>query len=270
MEIITKYRILTSVLLLSVFYSTQAISNDEEFPNRELYPEVPYISAEDLHKQKDNAEIVDVRSAYEYDTLRIKDARNIPLNSGDFIERVKTLRSTSDKPIVFYCNGKTCKKSYKATRKALKSHINNVIAYDAGIFDWAKQYPSDAELLGKSPVKPKQLISSDMFKAHLLEHGDFIKKAGNGAIVLDIRDPTQRDGLFIFSGSEIPMPMDNAKMQKYIDTAKKENRTLMIYDAVGKQVRWLQYYLEDQNLRSYYFMKGGAKSFFDDLLSNYK
>lgn len=271
MEIIMEYRILKSVLLLCLcVFSSTAFSNDEEFPNRELYPEVPYISIDDLYKQKNNSEIVDVRSAYEYETLRIKGARNIPLNSSDFIERIKTLRSTSNKPIVFYCNGKTCKKSYKATRKALKAQIQDVVAYDAGIFDWAKKYPSESELLGKSPIRPDQLISSKQFKAHLLDHNDFIQKAGKNAIILDIRDPTQREGLFIFNGSENPVSMDNAKMQNYIDMAKNENRTLMIYDAVGKQVRWLQYYLEDQNLKSYYFMKGGAKSFFDELLSNYQ
>ena len=265
-----KNQILTGILLLCYLYGAQVFSSDEEYLNRTLYPEVPFISLEDLHKQKDNALIVDVRSAYEYDTLRIKGALNIPLNSSDYLERIQTLRAKSDKLIAFYCNGKTCRKSYKAARKALRADIGNVTAYDAGIFDWAKQYPEDSELLGRSPIRPGQLISSSKFKNHQLEADSFIEKASSNAIILDVRDPTQRDGLFIFNGTEIPVPLDNDKMQKYVDQAKSQNRSLMIYDAVGKQVRWLQYYLEQQNLKSYYFMKGGAKSFFDNLLSDYQ
>lgn len=265
-----KNQLLTGILLLCSFYSAQVFSSDEEYPNRALYPEVPFISLEDLHKQKDNTLIVDVRSAYEYDTLRIKGALNIPLNSSDYLERIKTLRAKSGKPIAFYCNGKTCRKSYKAARKALRADIGNVNAYDAGIFDWANQYPVDSELLGQSPIRPGQLISSSKFKKHQLEADSFIQKASKNSIILDVRDPTQRDGLFIFNGTEIPVPLDNDKMQKYVAQAKSQNRSLMIYDAVGKQVRWLQYYLEQQNLKSYYFMKGGAKSFFDDLLSDYQ
>lgn len=265
-----KNQILTGILLLCSLYGAQVFSGDEEYPNRSLYPEVPFISLEDLHTQKDNTLIVDVRSAYEYDTLRIKGALNIPLNSSDYLERIQTLRAKSDKPIAFYCNGKTCRKSYKAARRALRADIGNVTAYDAGIFDWAKQYPEDSELLGRSPIRPGQLISSSKFKNHQLEADNFIEKASNNAIILDVRDPTQRDGLFIFNGTEIPVPLDNDKMQKYVDQAKSQNRSLMIYDAVGKQVRWLQYYLEQQNLKSYYFMKGGAKSFFDNLLSDYQ
>ena len=33
-------------------------------------------------------------------------------------------------------------------------------------------------------------------------------------------------------------------------------------NAVGKQVRWLQYYLEQQNAGEYYFMEGGAAAFY--------
>ena len=48
-----------------------------------------------------------------------------------------------------------------------------------------------------------------------------------------------------------------------IHKVKNENRPLYIYDAVGKQVRWLQYYLEAEKISNYYFMKGGANAFFD-------
>jgi len=40
---------------------------------------------------------------------------------------------------------------------------------------------------------------------------------------------------------------------------------LMIYDAAGKQVRWLQYYLEDKGLKSYYFMAGGINAYYNEM-----
>ena len=50
------------------------------------------------------------------------------------------------------------------------------------------------------------------------------------------------------------------KLNKCIQLAKNENKKLFIYD--GKQVRWLQYYLEQQNAGEYYFMEGGAAAFY--------
>ena len=68
----------------------------------------------------------------------------------------------------------------------------------------------------------------------------------------------------MFSRYEESISMeDKASLNKFIKKAKAENKTLFIYDAVGKQVRWLQYYLEQQNAGRYYFMKGGAQAFFD-------
>ncbi|MEK7816390.1 MAG: hypothetical protein AAB294_06180, partial [Pseudomonadota bacterium] len=48
-----------------------------------------------------------------------------------------------------------------------------------------------------------------------------------------------------------------------IERAKKEKKTLLVYDQVGKQVQWFQYYLESRGLKDYYFMKGGAQAYSD-------
>jgi len=34
-----------------------------------------------------------------------------------------------------------------------------------------------------------------------------------------------------------------------------------VYDKVGKQTRWFQYYLEQQGLKDYYFLAGGAEGY---------
>ena len=253
------------------FFATSVLANDEDFPNRKLFPETTPISLEKLKATKDEVFIIDVRSAYEFGTLHIKDAQNIALNSSTFISTLEGIRKNSNKPIVFYCNGKTCKKSYKAALKAIKSKISSVFVFDAGVFDWARAYPEESILLGKLLEDKDRLISSADLKEHMLDHKTFVRQAkSDDVIILDIRDPVQRDGLQIFAHRENVVPLDNAKLQKYVDQAKAENKTLMIYDAVGKQVRWLQYYLEDQRTSDYYFMKGGAEAHFEDFIAKYR
>jgi rhodanese-related sulfurtransferase len=238
-----------------------------EFPGRPLYPEVSVIDLDELYRRFDEMIVVDVRSNYEYETLRIKGAINIPLSSKTFVSRLRQLRMSDPRPIVVYCNGKTCMKSYKAARKCAINKIDNVHSYDAGIMDWARTYPELAELLGKGPVNPKKLISKKEFKKHLLSpdaYGEHV--ANSGAIVLDVRDRFQREALSIFVGRERRAYLDDKKkLDRYIEKAKREGKTLLVHDAAGKQVRWLQYYLKDKGLKSYYFMEGGTAAYYDKL-----
>lgn len=242
-------------------------NTDAEFPGRPLYPEVSVIELDELFRRLDEVIVVDVRSAYEYETLRVKGAINIPLSSKTFVSRMRKLRMSDTRPIVVYCNGKTCMKSYKAARKCAVNKIDNVHSYDAGIMDWARTYPEHAELLGRSPVDPKKLISKKEFKKHLLSpdaYGD--KVASSPAIVLDVRDRFQREALSIFVGRERRAYLDDKKkLDSYITKAKREGKTLLVHDAAGKQVRWLQYYLKDKGLKSYYFMEGGVAAYYDEL-----
>lgn len=230
------------------------------FPLREKYRDVAVIETADLAGRYSDVNIIDVRSQYEYDTLRIKDAQLIPVGDTHFISRVKELRAKSDKAIVFYCNGKTCSKSYDAVRKVQAMRMKNVLCYDAGVADWVRTYPERAMLLGTSPVKAEMLISHDRFKARLLEPAEFESKVA-GAIVLDVRDRSQRDSsLFPFKEERAQLE-ETARINAVIDQARSEKKTLLVYDAVGRQVEWLQYRLESRGLRDYYFMKGGAQAY---------
>lgn len=239
----------------------------QEFPGRKLYPEVPTMEIADLHRQIDQVIVVDVRSQYEYETLRIKGAVLIPVSEEKFAAKLGELRQAhGNKPLVFYCNGHTCEKSYQAVRKAAFAKIGALYAYDAGIFDWANSYPELTELLGSSPLDVSALLSDEKFKAHLLEPDEFTARAGaSNGIILDIRDRFQREGLSIFSGRERSVPLDNGKLKGFVDQAKRENRPLFIYDATGQQVKWLQYFLEANDLPDYFFMRGGAAGFYDSL-----
>lgn len=272
--------LLSTTLLFALSGQTQATTADNNsatneavvkktdvFPGRTTYSHVPYITIEQLYNEYDDTIIVDARSVFEFKTLRILSAVNVPLSlsNSEYTKELQELREKNPaKKIVFYCNGHTCMKSYKAAHRAkVIAKIDNVMAFDAGVFDWTNAYPDKAILLEVTPVDPDLLISKDKYKQHMLPALDFANKADENTIILDVRSRHQREGLSLFSGYEKTVPMGNKrKLNKYIQLAKDENKKLFIYDAVGKQVRWLQYYLEQQNAGEYYFMEGGAKAFY--------
>ena len=271
---------ITSILLATVIEPVQAntaevnqVAADEikkelvEFPGRKKFAQIPYISIEQLHQEYDDVVIVDARTPLEYKVIRVSSAVNVPLNLSDdeFTDKLHVLRKNNpSKKIVFYCNGHTCMKSYKATKRALKTaKIGNVFAYDAGVFDWARSYPNKATLLDQTPVNADTLLSKSKLKKHMLPALQFINQADDNVIILDVRDRFRREGFSIFSGYEEAISMDNYRdLDKYINLAKAENKALYIYDEVGKQVRWIQYRLENKNAGPYYFMEGGTLAFF--------
>jgi rhodanese-related sulfurtransferase len=240
---------------------------NDAFPLRAKYIDVTILETANLDKRFNEVVVVDVRTKYEYDTLRIKDAALIPVTDRTFVDQVRKLRESTPKPIVFYCNGKTCAKSYDAVLYAMNARIQNVLCYDAGIDDWARAHPGRTELLGKSPVKVEDLITHDKFKGHLLDPKTFEAKIGASSIVLDVRDRAQRDSLLFPSRGEQRASLeDKDKLDPIIERAKKEKKTLLVYDQVGKQVQWFQYYLESKGVKDYFFMKGGAQGYFDATL----
>lgn len=266
-------KLFSNVLLVIFLVSTQAQAQaKDEFPVRKLYPAVPTIEIEDLKKRKDKVIVVDVRSTYEYQTLRMVGALNIPLASPGFVKDMQKLRKENPRTaIVVYCNGRTCKKSYKATQKCRVYKIPDVTAFDAGIFDWARKYPNQAILLGESPVDPAKLISKKLFKKKLISPEQFeAHMVKRNILVLDVRDRFQREALALFPGIEKRAFLDDkVKLEKYIDQAIRENKKLMVYDAAGKQVRWLMYLIEKKGVKDYVFMKGGAHKYFANLRKQY-
>lgn len=259
-----------TVLLCLVFgwFGAGVANADEGFPGREEFPDIPIYELGKLAEDFDRVTIVDVRSRYEYETLRVQGARNIPVASKKFENEILALRQKIDGPIVFYCNGRSCFKSYQAAKRSLAVGVRNVYAYDAGVFDWVKAYPQRSELLGKGPVDLKSLIASDTFKSHLLKPEEFSSRALQGdAVLLDVRDGFQRAGVGLFVGKEAWASLDDTgKLKKLIVEASRNGSPLYIYDAVGKQVRWLQYLIEESKVSEYYFMERGAKGFYEDVL----
>lgn len=245
--------------------ASAASAASEEFPFRVRYPDVSVMTTEELGKRYNDVLVIDVRSKYEFDTLHVKDAVNVPLTTG-FGEKMVQLRAKHSKPFVFYCNGKTCLKSYDAVLLAAKARLDNIYAYDAGIFDWAKAQPEKTALLGRSPIIPANLIDEKSFKARLIEPKDFAARVGDKSMVLDVRDRVQRDtALFPFKEQRAQLD-ELKKIDAVIEDTKAQKKTLLVYDQTGKQVQWFQYYLENKGVKDYYFMKGGAQAHFDHYL----
>ncbi len=234
----------------------------QEFPGRAVYPKLPVIETEALARDFDRYDIVDVRSKYEYDTLHIDGAVNIPLNKPGFTRKLRQLMENG-KPVVFYCNGHSCYKSYKATQKARRAGLDQVAAYDAGVFDWARAHPDRAVLLGQKPLDPQRLIGKEQLQRHLLPPEKFAQLAQGDVEILDVRDATQRGLIEIFPFRQTNIALDETdQLDRFLQRVKNSGKTLLVYDAAGKQVRWLQYRLEEAGIKDYWFMEGGMKGWF--------
>ena len=234
----------------------------EEFPYRQDYPEVPFITTEGLGEKYTAGEsvIIDVRSCIEYDVIHPVDALNIPVSEIVFQKRTQeVIDQNSRKTITFYCNGVTCLKSYEAARKMIAAGCETCVVYDSGIFAWAQAFPENTLLLGEIVTDPEnQFIPADEFKSKFLDFEAFLEKAGeNGAMVIDARDPVQRVADLPGLENAFHVPCDKL-IENFLQRKRKQESTLLIFDQVGKQVRWLQYHLKEHGYSDYYFLEGGA------------
>lgn len=240
----------------------------EEFPYRKDYPDVPIIELVDLKAGYDDGSvvIVDVRSTLEFNTIHPKGALHVLLSNADFEKNLQSLSEQyTGKKIAMYCNGITCLKSYNATQKAVDAGMKDVYAFDAGIPVWANAYPADTLLVGKEITDPeKQLIPKSELAEVTVNFETFKQKAATAnAVVIDARDPIQRTQKFTEFNDVLLIPLDKL-IKNIIQKDRMKDKQLLIFDQVGKQVRWLMYYLEEKGYKDYYFLKGGATAVFKE------
>jgi len=236
----------------------------EDFPYRKDYQDVPVIELADLKAGYDDGSIlmVDVRSDIEFETIRPKRAQHISLSTQNFLSDLKALAAANPgKKLAVYCNGVTCLKSYHAAQQAKDERVDNVYAFDAGIPAWAKAYPADTLLVGKELTDPdKQLIAKSEFQKYSVDFETFKQKAAEGnTVVIDARDPIQRTEKLPGFENAMPIPLDKL-IRNVISKGNMKDKKLLIFDQVGKQVDWLQYYLVEYGYTEYLFLDGGATS----------
>ena len=259
-------------LLAIFFFPVVALAapagTNKEFPLRWEYPDVHTLSTAQLYKRFPNVVIIDARTRLEWEILHIKgailDSVDGKLFGHHFRMVLRGIRQKTNKPIVFYCNGHLCPKSYIATQRAQEAGIKNVYAYDSGIHDWTKAHPDLAVMFGKSPVTSAMWIPRAQFRKHELSPAVFagiVRKRHCDCLVLDIRDLAQRDTL-LFPGKAHEARMDDtAKIDRLIKQAYRKHETLFVFDAVGEQSRWFQYYLRKKGVHNYEFMRGGERGY---------
>ena len=255
-----KNRMVQKVVLVAamlVFAGVLAEAAEEGFPLRAKYPKAETMTTETLYRDYQKTIIVDVRSKIEYDVIHISKAIHVPVSTAMFVKDMEKVRAKEGtNPAAFYCNGHTCEKSYEAVDQLMQAGFRNVYVYDAGIYDWVKAHPDKGTLLGKTPVPVDKLISGEMLKKRMLSYDEFKKRAQDpGAMVIDIREPMQREKVPQLAG------LRNIPSDRFTELLKKgefKDKELLVLDAVGKQVQWIQYYLEMYGYKNYAFLDKGV------------
>ncbi len=237
---------------------------EHDFPLRKKYPQLEPITTPELAKARAAGEaiVIDVRTKGEFEVMHIKDAINIPHILSD--ERYEALKSAAERAhryMVFYCNGVTCTKSYKAADLAWSLQFKGVRNYDAGIFEWADTYPQETVFFGEPMTEANakaKLISESDFKKVLVDTVTFIDMAKSGGYkVYDVRD--QREMV------EYPINLPNKEaatidqLQQLLKEAKFPESKVLLFDNVGRQVIWAQYYLKRFGVKDYFFLAGGVE-----------
>jgi len=257
------------LVLLCLLSLLPTLAGAADFPLRAKFPGATPISTDALLTQFDKALVVDVRTQMEFDVAHIKDASLIPVDDSAFLSRIEALRGKADPaPLVFYCNGVTCAKSYKAVEAASNAGFANTFVYDAGIMTWLKAQPDKTVFLGRTPANPKLLISDADFKKRLIDYPEFTRRAVQpNTVVIDIRDDFQRsvnadlpqNRILVIRSAAI-QNIASDRFATFIKAEGFKDKQLLIVDAVGRQVVWAQYFLEDHGYSNYAFLKGGVKA----------
>lgn len=264
-----------AISFISLF-STTAVSQQGEakessirasktLSGADLYPGIKRLELEAVREKYNtkSAIFIDARNSYEYGTIQIKGALNIPVNDPFLTNKLDEIRSSDSRPIIFYCNGLTCMKSFRAAKLAMDARIKDVYVYPYGILSWAKAHPDDALLFGEV-LNKDAIISEEDYKAKKLSPIAFYElreKLQGQSIVLDIRTLDEVSGVKIWPGIQYNVKQENEAIKRYIDKAKAEKKTLLIYDESGHQIRWLQYYLRRMAFENYYFLDGGHENY---------
>lgn len=239
---------------------SSASADEKGFPLREKFPTVKVVTTEALNRDYQKTIIVDVRSKIEYDVIHVNKAVHVPITTALFIKDMEKVREKGGAlPIAFYCNGHTCAKSYEAAEQAANAGFQNVYAYDAGIYDWTTAHPEKATLMGKTPAPREKLISHEMLAKRKIAFTDFKKRAADPeAVVVDIREPFQRKEIPQLPGTLRNIPSD--RFVELLAAGEFKGKQLLVLDAVGKQVEWVQYYLEQYGYADYRFLDKGVTS----------
>ena len=140
-----------ALLLAAVTFATPALANDTP-PN---LAGATLVTADKVKALSDaGVPVVDARVANEFAESHIKGAKSVVYKekskkSADFDASqdsfdLSKLPADKSAPVVFYCNGPECWKSYKAAAVAIKAGYKKVNWFRGGMPEWkSKGYPAE-------------------------------------------------------------------------------------------------------------------------------
>jgi len=93
--------------LICAFIALPAMA-ENDFPLRAKFPEVTPISSDDLAVRMSGGKllIVDVRSEFEFNTVSLNGAINIPISNANYKEAMAAkMPREPETALIYYCNG---------------------------------------------------------------------------------------------------------------------------------------------------------------------
>ncbi len=96
------------------------------------------ITTDDIYKlaaSKPNLVIIDSRRKEEYEKGHIEGSISL-LNTKMTQDNLKKLVATTDTPVIFYCNGARCMRSYNASKVAVDWGYKNIYWFRGGWKEW--------------------------------------------------------------------------------------------------------------------------------------
>lgn len=130
------------VLLLGIFAIGIVYAEESEYRSPESVDGAISTSVEQARALYDQGAVfVDVRNPRLYAKKHIPGAFHLDLKY-NFDEEKLAAIATKDQPIVIYCSGVKCSRSYRASEKAVSWGYTKVHYFRGGIVDWKKAgYP---------------------------------------------------------------------------------------------------------------------------------
>ncbi len=113
---------------------------------------------------------------------------------------------------------------------------------------------------GKAISADNKLIRRSEFQKKCLFFEEFKRKIDEtpNALVIDVRDHIQKSGkLPGLPAKVLSSPLDNF-IPNFVRKKLNQDKTLFIFDQVGKQIQSLQYDMNENGYTDYWFLSKGA------------
>ena len=225
-------------------------------PYRAFFPRIETISTAELHDQLFTSTLVDVRSRFEFDVVHIARSINLPLETGQFADRIGRLVPVQDDlQLVLIGNDPDCSRAFEAAGIARSQGISQVRVYDAGVFSWLHAHPERTRLMGESPARLEVVLPLTSHHQRRLSFEQLLAEAEKPqSIVIDVRNFYQRHRV----PRDLPYrAIETEALLTAIGDRIWANQRLLIIDEDGSRSRWLHLFLRAAGFSDFSFLEGG-------------